>query len=67
MNLFVFPSHWDDSMLAKACNKLEDDLPLSPGAPGGMVEFRRTMTASFFFKFFITVKTKLIEVLLKIS
>ena len=49
-------------MLAKACNKLEDDLPLSPGAPGGMVEFRRTMTASFFFKFFITVKTKLTEV-----
>ncbi|XP_041353247.1 xanthine dehydrogenase/oxidase-like [Gigantopelta aegis] len=54
-------SHWDESMLTKACNQLEADLPLSPGAPGGMVEFRRTLTTSFFFKFFITVKTKLIE------
>ncbi|XP_041353249.1 xanthine dehydrogenase/oxidase-like isoform X2 [Gigantopelta aegis] len=54
-------SHWDESMLGKACNELAADLPLSPGAPGGMAEFRKTLTTSFFFKFFITVKTKLIQ------
>ncbi|XP_041353240.1 xanthine dehydrogenase/oxidase-like [Gigantopelta aegis] len=54
-------SHWDESMLAMACKHLAADLPLSPGAPGGMAVFRKTLTTSFFFKFFITVKTKLIE------
>jgi len=34
---------------------LAEDLPLEPGAPGGMIEFRRTLAASFLFKFFIHV------------
>lgn len=38
---------------------LAEELQLSPDAPGGMVEFRRTLTLSFFFKFYLTVLQKL--------
>ena len=41
--------------LQAALKLLADDLPLDPTAPGGMIEYRRTMSASFFFKFFLTV------------
>ncbi|XP_035686516.1 xanthine dehydrogenase/oxidase-like [Branchiostoma floridae] len=50
---------WDNDLLPEACSCLEDDLPLSPSVPGGMVEFRRTLTTSFFFKFFLSVQQRL--------
>ena len=40
--------------LKAALEVLPDDLPLDPTAPGGMIEYRRTMSASFFFKFFLS-------------
>ncbi|XP_066282141.1 xanthine dehydrogenase/oxidase-like [Branchiostoma lanceolatum] len=50
---------WDNDLLPEACSCLEDDLPLPPSVPGGMVEFRRTLTTSFFFKFFLSVQQRL--------
>ncbi|XP_066271857.1 xanthine dehydrogenase/oxidase-like [Branchiostoma lanceolatum] len=50
---------WDDDLLPEACACLEDDLPLPPSVPGGMVEFRRTLTTSLFFKFFLSVQQRL--------
>lgn len=41
------------------CAGLAEELHLAPDAPGGMVEFRRTLTLSFFFKFYLTVLQKL--------
>ena len=41
--------------LKAALDILPEDLPLEPTAPGGMIEYRRTMAASFFFKFFLQV------------
>lgn len=38
---------------------MAEEMQLSPDAPGGMVEFRRTLTLSFFFKFYLTVLQKL--------
>jgi len=38
-----------------------EDVQMTPNAPGGMVEFRRSLTASFLFKFFIFVASKLQE------
>ena len=35
---------------------LRQDLPLKADAPGGMVEYRETLAASFFFKFFVYVQ-----------
>ena len=46
---------WDDSLLQEAVSLLLEDLPLDPGAPGGMIEYRRTLTLSFFFKFYLQV------------
>ncbi|XP_046572351.1 LOW QUALITY PROTEIN: xanthine dehydrogenase/oxidase-like [Haliotis rubra] len=52
---------WNDELVDKACRTLESDLPLEPGSPGGMVEYRRTLTTSFFFKFYLSVSKRLIE------
>lgn len=41
------------------CRELAEELRLEPDAPGGMVDFRRTLTLSFFFKFYLTVLQKL--------
>ncbi|XP_053315311.1 xanthine dehydrogenase/oxidase [Spea bombifrons] len=50
---------WDDDLLQDACRLLAQEMTLSPSAPGGMVEFRQTLTLSFFYKFYLTVLKKL--------
>lgn len=45
--------------MQEACHLLADEMNLSPSAPGGMVDFRRILTLSFFFKFYLTVLQKL--------
>ncbi|XP_048257190.1 xanthine dehydrogenase/oxidase-like [Haliotis rufescens] len=50
---------WNDVLLERTCEHLASDLPLSPGSPGGMVEYRRTLTTSFFFKFYTDVTQRL--------
>mmetsp|Transcript_3006 Transcript_3006/g.4567 ORF Transcript_3006/g.4567 Transcript_3006/m.4567 type:complete len:1061 (-) Transcript_3006:635-3817(-) len=50
---------WDESTLKLALATLEEDLPLSADAPGGMIEYRRSLTTSFFFKYFWLVTSKL--------
>ncbi|XP_071534093.1 xanthine dehydrogenase/oxidase-like [Panulirus ornatus] len=52
---------WDTSLLQKGTDLLLEDLPLSPNAPGGMVEYRRTLTISFFLKFYLSVRGWLSE------
>lgn len=52
-------SFWNEKLLQEVCAGLAEELQLSPDAPGGMVEFRRTLTLSFFFKFYLTVLQKL--------
>ncbi|XP_068222819.1 xanthine dehydrogenase/oxidase [Palaemon carinicauda] len=50
---------WDSSLLEEATMLLLEDLPLSPSAPGGMIEYRRALTVSFFFKFYLSVQGQL--------
>ena len=50
---------WNSDLLPFAYELLEKDLPLAPGAPGGMIQFRRTLTTSFFYKFFLRVTNEL--------
>uniref|UniRef100_H0WGC0 Xanthine dehydrogenase/oxidase n=1 Tax=Otolemur garnettii TaxID=30611 RepID=H0WGC0_OTOGA len=50
---------WGEELLQEVCAGLAEELHLSPDAPGGMVDFRRTLTLSFFFKFYLTVLKKL--------
>lgn len=56
----LFPYRdWNEKLLQDACRLLAGEMDLSPSAPGGMVDFRRTLTLSFFFKFYLTVLQKL--------
>nr|XP_060610128.1 xanthine dehydrogenase/oxidase [Anolis sagrei ordinatus] len=50
---------WKENLLQEACHMLASEMNLSPSAPGGMVDFRRTLVLSFFFKFYLTVLQKL--------
>uniref|UniRef100_A0A8C5SZD1 xanthine dehydrogenase n=1 Tax=Laticauda laticaudata TaxID=8630 RepID=A0A8C5SZD1_LATLA len=49
---------WKEDLLQEACRLLAEEMNLSPSAPGGMVDFRRTLVLSFFFKFYLTVLQK---------
>jgi len=50
---------WEDSLVPDICRLLADELPLPAGSPGGMETYRRTLTTSFFFKFYLTVQMQL--------
>uniref|UniRef100_A0A673N7L9 Xanthine dehydrogenase/oxidase n=1 Tax=Sinocyclocheilus rhinocerous TaxID=307959 RepID=A0A673N7L9_9TELE len=46
-------SQWNEELLEEACTSLAEEMSLSPSAPGGMVTYRRTLTISLFYKFFL--------------
>lgn len=50
---------WDDETLGQAYDILLEELALPPSAPGGKVEFRRSLTLSLLFKFYLEVLHKL--------
>ncbi|KAL6966456.1 xylitol dehydrogenase, partial [Sarracenia purpurea var. burkii] len=52
---FLIEKPWNHEMLQGALKVLEEDILLKEDAPGGMVEFRRSLILSFFFKFFLWV------------
>lgn len=52
---FLIAKTWNAELLHSALKVLENDIVLKENAPGGMVEFRRSLTLSFFFKFFLLV------------
>ncbi|XP_060888829.1 aldehyde oxidase 6 isoform X2 [Labrus mixtus] len=52
---------WDDETLSRAYDVLLDELVLHPSAPGGKVEFRRSLSLSFLFKFNLEVLQELRE------
>ncbi|XP_020697484.1 xanthine dehydrogenase-like isoform X2 [Dendrobium catenatum] len=52
---FLIGKTWDKNLLQSALKILKDNVPLAGDAPGGMVEFRKSLILSFFFKFFLWV------------
>ncbi|XP_074291115.1 xanthine dehydrogenase 1-like isoform X2 [Silene latifolia] len=50
---FIIGKSWNKELLDSALKVLEEDVVIKEDAPGGMVEFRRSLTLSFFFKFFL--------------
>ncbi|XP_071392432.1 aldehyde oxidase 6 isoform X3 [Centroberyx affinis] len=52
---------WDEQTLSRAYDVLLEELALPPSAPGGKVEFRRSLTLSLFFKFNLEVLQRLRE------
>ncbi|XP_027929084.1 xanthine dehydrogenase 1-like isoform X2 [Vigna unguiculata] len=52
---FLVGKIWDQDLLQNALKVLQKDILLKDNAPGGMIEFRKSLTLSFFFKFFLWV------------
>ncbi|XP_062084036.1 xanthine dehydrogenase 1-like [Humulus lupulus] len=50
---------WNQELLQDALKVLQKDVFIKGDAPGGMVEFRKSLTLSFFFKFFLWVSHQL--------
>jgi hypothetical protein len=53
---------WNDQTLEEAYSALIDDLPLNPSAPGGMIQYRRSLTLRYcyiLYKIHITVGSTL--------
>lgn len=46
---------WNESMVDKAFSSLIEELPLNPSAPGGNIQFRRTLTMSLFLKAYLAI------------
>lgn len=42
-------------MLEEACKLLLEEVSIPGSAPGGKVEYKRTLIVSFFFKFYLEV------------
>ncbi|GAB0088992.1 Xanthine dehydrogenase [Sergentomyia squamirostris] len=50
---------WNLDLVESVCDSLASELPLDPGAPGGMILYRRSLTLSLFFKAFLTISREL--------
>ncbi|XP_025104170.1 xanthine dehydrogenase/oxidase-like isoform X3 [Pomacea canaliculata] len=46
---------WNEDLLHQACALLSSDFPLKEGPEYDMVQYRKTLVVSFFFKFYLTV------------
>ncbi|XP_034072758.1 aldehyde oxidase 1-like isoform X2 [Gymnodraco acuticeps] len=55
----IISRRWDEETLSRAYDVLLEELVLPPSAPGGKVEFRRSLTLSFLFKFNLEVLQRL--------
>lgn len=55
---FLIGKTWNQDLLQDALKVLQTDILLNEDAPGGMVEFRKSLTLSFFFKFFLWVSNQ---------
>lgn len=52
---FLIGRSWNRECLLGALKVLEQEIVINEDAPGGMVEFRKSLTLSFFFKFFMWI------------
>ncbi|VEN52953.1 unnamed protein product, partial [Callosobruchus maculatus] len=50
---------WNRHTVEVAYSCLLEDLPLDPGAPGGMIQYRKSLSLSLFFKAFLAISQKL--------
>ncbi|CAH8353203.1 unnamed protein product [Eruca vesicaria subsp. sativa] len=59
---FLIGKSWNKSLLQDALKVIQSDVLIDKDAPGGMVEFRKSLTLSFFFKFFLWVSHHISDV-----
>ncbi|GAV73021.1 Fer2 domain-containing protein/FAD_binding_5 domain-containing protein/Ald_Xan_dh_C domain-containing protein/Fer2_2 domain-containing protein/Ald_Xan_dh_C2 domain-containing protein/CO_deh_flav_C domain-containing protein [Cephalotus follicularis] len=58
---YLIGKRWSYELLQGALKVLQTDISIKEDAPGGMVEFRKSLTSSFFYKFFLYVINHLDE------
>ncbi|RZF38598.1 hypothetical protein LSTR_LSTR010931 [Laodelphax striatellus] len=58
---------WGSDFLEGIYQKLVEELPLDPGAPGGVIQYRRSLTLSLFFKFYLETSQALEQKGVKVS
>lgn len=51
--------HWTEETLDEACRLVLGEVTIPGAAPGGRVEFRRTLLVSFLFRFYLQVSQSL--------
>eukprot|EP00519_Triparma_laevis_P015336 CAMPEP_0182491596 /NCGR_PEP_ID=MMETSP1321-20130603/960_1 /TAXON_ID=91990 /ORGANISM="Bolidomonas sp., Strain RCC1657" /LENGTH=1393 /DNA_ID=CAMNT_0024693879 /DNA_START=184 /DNA_END=4365 /DNA_ORIENTATION=- len=56
---FLLDKPWTTKTITKAKKVLFEDLPLPDDVPGGQPEYRRSLAASFLYKFFVSVCVQL--------
>ncbi|KAF8112241.1 hypothetical protein N665_0065s0026 [Sinapis alba] len=59
---FLIGKKWNQGLLQGVLKVIQRDVLIKEDAPGGMVEFRKSLTLSFFFKFFLWVSHDLHDV-----
>lgn len=59
---FLIGKSWSKSLLQDALKVIQSDVIIDEDAPGGMVEFRKSLVLSFFFKFFLWVSHRIRDV-----
>ncbi|KAF8116540.1 hypothetical protein N665_0017s0093 [Sinapis alba] len=52
---YLIGKSWNKGLLQDALKVIQSDVLINEDAPGGMVEFRKSLILSFFFKFFLWV------------
>ena len=50
---------WDSDLLERAMGAIPRDFPVDSDVPGGMPEYRQTLTMSLFYKFYTVVRGRL--------
>lgn len=50
---------WNDFLVDEVSNHLRNEIPLAPSAPGGMIQYRRALTMSLFFKAYLEISDRL--------
>jgi len=58
---FLIGKVWNKKLLDDALHLLKDEISINADAPGGMIEFRKSLTLSFFFKFYLCVSDMIKE------
>lgn len=58
-NAYMLFREWDDNLTESVIQMLNKDMPLAFSTPGGMVEYRKVLAPSFFFKFYLMVSAQL--------
>ena len=58
---FLIGKFWDKKLVDYALHALTEEISIKDDAPGGMVEFRKSLTLSLFFKFYLWVSDQIKE------